>query len=264
VYGAGGTTATQGYGPPGVPGGPTYAPQGPGGPPFGPTGTPPGGGKRNPLPIILGAAAVVVALVVVLVVVLTRGDGGGGGGGGTATDTSTTATETTTPTTAPTTETTTATPTEDPQDQLLAIIPGAFDRGLCRKQDSPGDGDIAALDCGASAVQPGPSDSAFYLYADPDTADGIFLDDTENAGLSQLASDTHCPDAQGFENYTSNGVVAGRIACYVRSSDNASVLFWTQKEYGAEGYVFLADGGEEGLKTLVDWWRDPSNSDFTE
>jgi serine/threonine-protein kinase len=261
TYGGGGT-ATPGYGPPS---GPVYPPQGPGGPPFGPGGQPPGGRKRNPLPIILAAAAVVVALVVVLVVVLTKGNGGGGGGGGggTATDTTSQVTETTTPTPTTTSETT-PTPTENPQDQLLAIIPGGFDRGLCRTQDSPGDGDIAALDCGASAVQPGPSDSAFYLYPDPDTADGIFLDDTENAGISQLPSDTHCPDAQGFEDYTSNGVVAGRIACYVRSDDNTSVLFWTQNEFGAEGYIFLNNGGTEGLKTLVDWWRDPSNSDFTE
>jgi serine/threonine-protein kinase len=248
------------YGPPSGPGGP-YG----GGPPYGPPGGGPGGpgpagGGRNPnrLPLIIAAAVVVVAAVVVLVVVLVRDRGGGGGTASNTTAVTDTSTATTT-----TSETTTTQPV-DPEQELLSIVPGGFDKANCRTQEAAGDGDLAALDCGASSVQPGPTDSAFYLYADTETADGVFLDDAERYGLVELTAGTHCPDAQGFEDYTSNGETAGRIACYVRPDDNASILIWTQDEYAAEGFVYIVDGGEEGLKTLVDWWREPANSDFVE
>jgi serine/threonine-protein kinase len=42
------------------------------------------------------------------------------------------------------------------------------------------------------------------------------------------------------------------------------VLLWTQDAFAAEGFVVLANGGAEGLQTLLDWWFQPTNSDFTE
>ena len=199
------------------------------------------------------------AIIVVVVVLVTSGDGGGGGGGG-VTAGPTTPPTTNPPSTPPTT--TTPTPTPDPEEDLLAIIPGGFDRDLCRTQNAAGDGDLAALDCGAAVDPNGPTDSAFYLYPDADTLDGVFLDDVERVGLSQLSGE-NCPEAQGHQVYTdANGDQAGRIACYVREADNASVLLWTQDEFAAEGFVVLANGGVEGLVTLIDWWRVPANSDF--
>jgi serine/threonine-protein kinase len=245
-YGAVGPGGTTGYGPPSGPV-PTYAP------------VPPGGGKPNRLPLIIAAAVLVVGLVVVGIVLLTGDDGGGGGGGGGGT-----ATDTSQPTTPSTTPPTTAPPPPDPEEELLAIIPAGFDRENCRTQDAAGDGDLAALDCGSAVDQPGPSDSAFYLYEDGDTVDGVFLDDTERLGLSELPAGTNCPAAQGYQDWTNaDQSRGGRIACYVRD-DNASVLLWTHEEFGAEAIVFLADGGVEGLQTLIDWWRVPSNSDFAE
>jgi serine/threonine-protein kinase len=255
-----------GYGPPSNPAMPVYT--SPGGPPFGPPGgptfgpggsSPSGGGKSNKLPLIIGAAALLVAvLVVVIVLVTTSGDGGSNGGGGVTADPTTP--ETTTTTSTSTTTTTQAGP--NPEEQLLAIIPGAWDRNNCRTQDPAGDGDVAALDCGASGTQPGPTDSAFYLYPDADTLDGVFLDDAERVGLAELSGE-NCPEAQGFQNYNgADGARAGRIACYVREQDNSSVLLWTQDEYAAEAFVVIANGGVEGLQTLIDWWRQPGNSDF--
>jgi serine/threonine-protein kinase len=245
-YGAvGGPGATTGFGPPGVPGQPTYAPPG-------------GGGKSNRLPLIIAAAVLVVGLVVVLVIVFTGNDGGGGGGGGTATAT----TESTTPTTTSTT-TTTPPPPPDPEEQLLAIIPAGFDRDGCRTQQSPGDGDLAALTCGAALDAAGPTDSRFYLYEDGDAVDSVFLSDVASVGLSELPAGTHCPDAQGYENWSSGGQRGGRIACFV-DNENTSILVWTQEDLGAEAVVGLANGGVEGLTALVDWWRVPSNSDFVE
>jgi hypothetical protein len=249
--------APGGYGPPSSPGTPLYtSPGGP--PPFQPGGPPPGGGagKPNRLPLIIGAAVVVVVLAVVLVVVLTSGDGGTGPQASDTTSTTPTTSSSTT------TRTTTPPPPPDPEEELLAIIPGGFDRDLCRTQESPGDGDLAALDCGASTVQPGPTDSAFYLYEDGEAVDDVFLNDVERVGLTQLPTDANCPAMQGWEDYTIGGEPAGRLACYVRASDNASVLLWTQEDVGAEGFVVIANGGVEGLTPLVQWWLTSANSDF--
>jgi serine/threonine protein kinase len=254
---------TGGYGPPSNPAMPVYtSPGGP--PPFGPTigGASPsggGGGRSSKLPIILGIAALLVAIIVVVIVLVSNSGGGGGGNEPSAGPTTEPPT-----TTQPTTQPPTTEPAPQPEDQLLAIIPGGWNRDNCRTQEAAGDGDIAALDCGAAIASPdGPTDSAFYLYPDASTLDGVFLDDTEGVGLSELPSEVHCPDQQGFEGYNgSDGNPAGRIACYVRSEDNASVLLWTQDDYSAEAFVILDNGGEAGLQTLIDWWRDPSNSDF--
>jgi serine/threonine-protein kinase len=257
-----GPGAPHAFGPPSNPAMPVYAAPG-GPPPFGPTiggsSSSGGGGKSSKLPIILGIAALLVAIIVVVIVLVTNSGDGGGGTDPSAGQTTTPPTSSQ-PSTPPTTSTTTEAP--DPEAQLLAIIPGGWDRDNCRTQDAAGDGDIAALDCGAALAADGPTDSAFYLYPDADTLDGVFLDDTERFGLSELPGDVHCPDQQGFEGYSSNGEHAGRLGCYVREDDNASVLFWTQDNLSAEAYVVIENGGQEGLQTLVDWWQDPSNSDF--
>lgn len=235
-----------GYGPASSPGMPQYVP--PGGPPY-----PPGAGKPNRLPLIIAAAAAAVVLVVVLAIVLVTRDSGGRGTIATGSRT------TTTTTSSPVTSTPPTTPSAE--DDLRDILPGAFDAGSCTTLQSPGDGDLAALDCGASSIEPGPSDSAFYLY-EARTVDSIFLADMQQVGLTELASDTNCPDAEGYQNYSIAGQHAGRLACYVRSNDNTSVLLWTQEDRDVEGFVILAGGGPEGLVTLVDWWLQRGNSDF--
>jgi hypothetical protein len=270
--------APTGYGPPSNPGAPTgycppsnpgppagYGQPGPHGPvgypaPGGPPGYPPGGGSApsgegrtpNRLPLVLGAVAVVVVLVVVGVIALTSG-----GGGGTTPETSATSTPASTSTS---TEPTTPSPTSDPQEDLLAILPGGFDPSTCRP-DTAGDGELAGLTCGASTVEPGPTDSAFYLYADSAEVDEVFLADMERNGVSELAQDQNCPDTQGYQDYSINGEDAGRVGCYVDADGNAFVI-WTQDEYGAEGIVVIEAGGPEGLRTLVDWWLVNANSDF--
>jgi serine/threonine-protein kinase len=250
----------QQFGPPSTPQ-PVYTSPG-----FGPPGTPPGatstggGGGGNKLPLILGAAALVVAILVVVIVLVVSGGDGGGGTGPTAGPTTESPVTTTTSSTTTTSQATT--PAPEPEDDLRAIVPGGFDASGCTTQQAAGDGDLAALDCGAATAADGPTDSAFYLYPDAQTLDEVFLADVARVGLSEL-SGQNCPDAQGYQNYNgADGQPAGRIACYVREQDNASVLLWTQDEFSAEGFVVLANGGVEGLATLIDWWRVPSNSDF--
>ncbi len=263
------------YGPPsnpGVPqtyGGPANAPLGGyhgAGPGYGPPGGQPGGssatggGSRgNKLPLILGAAALLVAVIVVVVVIATSG--GDGGGGTTAGGTTTTPAPVTTTTTTSSTTTTPAPP--PPEEVLLGIIPTAFDPEDCRTRDAAGDGDLAALDCGATENGEGPTDSEFFLYPDAATLDGVFLADVERFGLSEIPSGQQCPDAQGHQFYTdTQGQQAGRIACFVDAESNSSVLVWTQDDLTAEGFVVLENGGVEGLTTLIQWWQDPDNSDF--
>jgi serine/threonine-protein kinase len=274
---------TGGYGPPSSPGVPAAAygpPSNPGmpqqygppsqpvytspgfGPPGGPVGgatTAGGGGGGSKLPFIVIGAALLVAILVVVIVLVTSG---GDTPDPDPTASSSTSTSSSSSSSSSTTTTSSSTPAPDPEEDLRAIIPGGFNPDNCRTQDAAGDGDIAALDCGAATGASGPTDSVFYLYPDPGTLDGVFLDDVERLGLTEL-SGQNCPDAQGYQNYTdANGDQAGRIACYIDEDSNTSVLVWTQDSFSAEGFVIVADGGMEGLQTLVDWWRVPANSDF--
>jgi serine/threonine-protein kinase len=269
-----------GYGPPSSPGqnfygqqGPsTYTPPGQGGPPYGPGGpgggpAGGGGGKKTLLPILLGVGALVVVGVVVLVIVLA---GGKGGGDNPPVTSSAASTSTSTPTETTPTETTPTetTPTETSpsasgdEDTLRSEIPAGFDAASCTTLAPAGDGDLAALDCGAATAQPGPDFSRFYLYPDSSTVEQVFLTDVQGVSLSELTSDQSCPTNQGYYFYTgTNGDQAGRVACYV-SDENDAVLVWTQDDAKAEAVVRLTGGGTDGLTTLWNWWREGSNSDF--
>ena len=53
------------------------------------------------------------------------------------------------------------------QQALMDLIPLDFAQTQCLETITFGDGDLAAVTCGASQTQPGPSDSTFYLYPEP-------------------------------------------------------------------------------------------------
>ncbi|SFP76580.1 serine/threonine protein kinase [Geodermatophilus dictyosporus] len=248
-----------GFGPPSHPGPPAgYPPPGPGFPPAGP-GFPPGGAtpsghrRRNSrLPLVLAGLAAVVVLAVVAVVALAgrSGDtttgtsqaGGSSGQVGTSGDAGTSA-------------------GPDPEEQLRAVLPGGFDPSSCTTQGAAGDGDLAALQCGAAEQQPGPQVAFFYLYEDGAAVDAVFVSDVTGVGLSPL-SGADCPDAQGYRGYEGpDGELAGRVACWVDDEGDAN-LAWTQDDVAAEGHVVVADGGESGLADLWAWWNDADESDF--
>ncbi len=263
-----------GFGPPagpgyqqtyGGPGGtpPTYGGGGPGfGPPGGSSASGGGAGGKSKLPLILGAAALVIAVLVVVIVVVTSGGDGGGSTTAGSTTTPPGSTSSSTSTTTTTTSTTTE-PATSPEDDLRAIIPTSFDPEDCRTRNAAGDGDLAALDCGATENGEGPTDSEFFLYPDSGTLDGVFLADVERFGLSEIPAGQQCPETQGHQFYNdAQGQQAGRIACFVDAESNTAVLVWTQDNLSAEGFVVLENGGVEGLATLLQWWRDPDNSDF--
>ncbi len=141
------------------------------------------------------------------------------------------------------------------QDALLAILPPDYDPADCRPAPAAGDGEVAAVDCGASASQPGPASSRFFLYPDQETLDGVFLDDVARVELAEQPAGTSCPATQGHGTWDEDGVGSGRIACYVDRDDDA-VLIWTEDEDAVEAVVRIRNGGTEGLTALTEWWRD--------
>ncbi len=279
-----------GYGPPSNPGAPTgYGPPSNPGPPgfpppaghFPSGGASPSGGRTpNRLPLVLGGLAALLVAVVVGVIALTGGFGsgtptaddtdvstGGDTGGDTGTDTGTdtdTGTGTGTDTgTGTGTDTGGGTTDPAPEEQLLAIVPGDFDPSVCETGDPAGDGDIATVNCGAAASQPGPEASSFYLYEDAAAVEEVFLADMEREGVSPFTGEPSCVTSEGYDEYRVNGQTAGRLACFIDENNNA-VLYWTQDGFAAEGIVAIENGGQEGLATLYEWWRDPTHSDFVQ
>ncbi|PRY42078.1 serine/threonine-protein kinase [Geodermatophilus tzadiensis] len=251
-----------GYGPPSNPGpsagygpppGPGFPPAGPGFP--SPGGASPSGQRRSTrLPVVLAGLAAVVVLAVVAVVALAgrSGDtttdtpqaGGSSGQAGTSSGAGAT-----------------TDPEPDPEEQLRAVLPAGFDAASCTTQGAAGDGDLAALQCGAARQQPGPQVAFFYLYEDGAAVDAVFVSDVTGVGLSPLGS-TDCPDAQGYRGYDGpDGELAGRVACWVDDEGDAN-LAWTQDDVAAEGHVVVAGGGEAGLADLWTWWNDADQSDF--
>ncbi|SDC94025.1 serine/threonine protein kinase [Geodermatophilus telluris] len=251
-----------GYGPPSDPGPPTgypptgYPPTGPGFPPAAP-GFPPGGAtapgprRSSRLPLVLaGVAAVVVLAVVAVIALMGRSDdstdppqaGGSSGPAGTSGGAGTSS-------------------GPDPEEQLRAVLPAGFDGSSCTTEGAAGDGDLAALQCGAAAQQPGPQVAFFYLYEDGDAVDAVFVSDVTGVGLSPL-TDTDCPDAQGYRGYRdADEQPAGRVACWVDAEGDAN-LAWTQEDVAAEGHVVAPGGGQSGLADLWAWWNDADQSDF--
>ncbi|MGY1813638.1 serine/threonine-protein kinase [Blastococcus sp. SYSU D00820] len=153
-------------------------------------------------------------------------------------------------------------PTEGPQhDDLLAILPADYSPEDCEPAPPADDGEVAAVDCGPSATQPGPMLSRFYLYPDGDMADRAFRADVGRLGLPELPADTVCPSSQGYYEWSLEDIGSGQVACYV-DQENDAVLIWTETEDGVEGIVRIRDGGTQGLVQLAEWWNDTDVATF--
>ncbi len=251
-----------GYPPGGGPGGP-YPPQGPpgaygyGGPPGGP---PPGAGRsRRGLVIALIVGLVVLAgIVVALIIAFTR-DGGDTVSADPSTSSSEAPTSESEPSPTESTSSAPPSPTEsssDLTDQLLAAVPVDFTD--CAGADLVGDGDVAAVDCGASTTQPGPTAASFYLYEDTETLDGVFAQDA--AQIPAMPEGEDCATAEGVTVWTPEGSddEGGEVACAI--VEDGLLIAWTDREFGIEGVVTAPGSTQEELSALADWWR--LNSDF--
>jgi serine/threonine-protein kinase len=211
------------------------------------------------------AATVVVAVLVVVAVVVTRG-----GGDSDPVASTTAATTATAPTTDPTSDPTSASsvPTEtatadagSATDALLARLPGDFEERDCTEYQLPDDGAEAAVECGAAISGTGPEAARFYAYPDVDTLRDAFEGDVDGLDLDRVDVDAGCPGNPGWLDYNdTSGQEAGSVACYI-DGDGFGIVFWTQEDALAEGYVAVADGATN-LATLWDWWKESDKSDF--
>lgn len=193
--------------------------------------TPAGGGRRGPGRAAVVAVWTAAALLAALVAVLVLTSGGGE------------------PLDRP------DPPVAGPQhDELLAILPPDYDPADCRPAPAADDGEVAAVDCGASATQPGPATSRFFLYPDEETAERVFLDDVARVELEEQPAGTSCPATQGHGTWVEEGIGSGRVACFV-DRENDAVLMWTEAEDSVEAVVRIRNGGTQGLTVLTDWWR---------
>src|SRR5262249_39372557 len=129
-------------------------------------GQPPPPRKRNPWPIVVGAAAVVVGLVLLAV-----GTPLAMGHADTTNPGRTTPTPPTTTPTATTSRTTTtsvppSTPPPEAQNRLLSLLPAGYPPGVCKPEGQPIPGSIVSVMCGQNTDPNGPSVAEYGLFGD--------------------------------------------------------------------------------------------------
>jgi serine/threonine protein kinase len=161
-----------------------------------------------------------------------------------------------------TTPTTSAAPTTSAEDaELLAALPSAIDG--CSPATTSALGEVAAVDCGASPVQPGPSAVQVSRFTDSGAADAAFLARVDADGLTPLPSRETCPSTQGYYYWLDDDrQTAGRVGCLTTTRGDA-VLFWTESAGQVLVTATAAGAGTQGLADLVTWWSgDRSTTTF--
>ncbi|ETW24767.1 serine/threonine-protein kinase [Mycobacterium gastri] len=200
--------------------------------------------KRNPWPIVAGAAALVVVLVIAAVGIwlATRPD-------------STPKADTTTsvPTTKPPTPSSpaTTTPAGDPQSRLMSYLPSGYASGACTqttpKPDSVWTGATAMYNCGQNTNQGGPSRAIYGLFPTLDALKKAFNDDIAAVDLMNCPGEGPSPDGWHYDR-TPN-VTAGMIAC--GTYKNHPNVIWTNEEKLMLSDVF---GDPATIDELHTWW----------
>ena len=249
MYGPQGPYPQQGQYPPG------QYPPGPGGP----GGPPPERSHRGLITALIAGLVILAGVGVALVFAFTRDDGDTISADPTTSTSAPATSSSSAPSSTP--ETTTSEPPPptdtagDRTDELLAVVPADFTD--CAGADLAGDGDVAAVDCGASTTQPGPTAASFYLYDDTGTLDDVFDEDASD--IDPMPDGDDCTTAQGVLPWnTADGDEGGDVACTV--TDDGLLIAWTDREFGIEGVVTAPGTTQEDLAALAEWWR--ANSDF--
>jgi hypothetical protein len=260
MYGPQGPYPQQGQYPPGQyppgqypPG--QYPPAGPGG--LG--GPPPERSRRGLITALIAGLVILAGVGVALIFAFTRDEGDTvSADPSTSTSAPPASSSSSAPSSTPETTTSEPPPTDtagDRTDELLAVVPPDFTD--CAGADLAGDGDVAAVDCGASTTQPGPTAASFYLYDDTGTLDDVF--DADAADIDPMPDGEDCTTAEGVLPWnTADGEEGGDVACTV--TDDGLLIAWTDREFGIEGVVTAPGSTQEDLAALAEWWR--GNSDF--
>ncbi|MFV0496507.1 protein kinase domain-containing protein [Mycobacterium sp.] len=215
-------------------------PQQPGGPASWNQGIHPPGRKRNPWPIVAGAAA--LALVLVLAAIgawyFTRsGDKGIAAGPSTSVRTATPPPTTPSP--------------GDAQRQLMAALPSGYPSGVCTattpKPNSVWTGTIAMVSCGQNTNRGGPSRAFYGLFGDLATLQQAFDDDIAAVELADCPGSGPSPDSWQYDRDPT--VAAGMVACGIYK-DHPNVI-WTNNSKLTLSDTF---GDPVSLADLHDWW----------
>jgi hypothetical protein len=237
--------------PPGAPGGP-YPPQGT----YGYGGPPPSGSRSNRglvIALVVGIV-ILIALGAALVFAFTRDSGETVSSGRSTPTSAAPASSTPSPTGSTGSSPSSSSHAGDRTDELLAAVPPDFSD--CAGTALAGDGDVAAVDCGASTTQPGPTAASFYLYDDTSTLDEVFARDAGE--FDPMPEGQDCSTAEGVTVWNAEGTEGGDIACTI--TDEGLLIVWSDREFGMEGVVEAPGDSQDELAALADWWR--TNSDF--
>jgi serine/threonine kinase PknH len=240
-YYQGGAGGSWGGTPPGAP------------PPGGPTAwtmgqQPPPSPKRNPWPIVIGAAALVLVLVLaaVSVFIFTKDD-----------DTPQPhppASSTTTPPKSTTSKTTTTSNTPAPGDlegQLLTLIPPGYPSGVCAaatpKPDSLWATALAVVDCDQNTSPGGPSKARYGLFPNPTVLKDATDADIKLLQLATCPGETNNPET--WQHPNDPKVDVGVVAC--GTYNNHPNMVWSNNVK-----LLLCDvfGDPPTIDELHTWW----------
>ncbi|OMC46159.1 serine/threonine-protein kinase [Mycobacterium sp. IS-1264] len=203
--------------------------------------------KRNPWPLVAGAAALVVVLVgaaIGIAIVM---------GGNDDNNPQAHSTTTTAPTTTKTSRsTTTTTPGGDSQGKLLSQLPAGYASGTCTpttpKPNSVWVNAVAMVDCGQNTNPGGPSRAVYGLFANADVLKKAFNDDIAAGQLMNCPGGGPSPDSWHYDK--SPTVTAGMVAC-ATYKDHPNVV-WTN-----DAKLMLCDvfGDPPTIEDLHGWWE---------
>jgi serine/threonine kinase PknH len=209
---------------------------------------PPSPRKRNPWPIVAGAAALVIVFIIAAIGIWAATHNSDNSS---VADHTSTTTRTTISSTTSTITTTPTSPANDAQARLLTMLPAGYPNGACApttpKPNTIWSKTLAMVECGQNTNQGGPTHSVFGLYANPDVLSKAFNDDIATMQKVPCPGQTQSPTPW---HYSSNPTVdQGMIACGTYKG-RPNVAWSSQPK------LMLSDviGDSITIEDLHTWW----------
>ena len=201
-------------------------------------------GKRNPWPIIAGAAALVLVLVAAAIgiYVATR-----------KSDDHRQADQTSSAVTTPSTSITSSSvsPSNGPQSKLQSMLPKGYSTGTCTpttpSANSIWQGSVAMVKCGQNTSTGGPTKAIYGLFPNIDAVKKAFNDDVAAVQLMNCPGEGPSPDGWHYKNTPTE--TAGMVAC--GTYKNQPNVIWSNYSKLMLSDVF---GDPVTIEDLHAWW----------